>query len=80
MFFTIGFGISGLIFYHQSFIWPKWRAFSLACAIGCFMESGGRFRPFARNQLESSVKLTGTKVTSADSSYPKILSATSVSS
>ncbi|TKA21775.1 hypothetical protein B0A50_08696 [Salinomyces thailandicus] len=41
MFFTIGFGISGLIFYHQSFIWPKWRAFSLACAIGCFMESGG---------------------------------------
>ncbi|KAI7116014.1 hypothetical protein KC316_g19031 [Hortaea werneckii] len=41
LFFAIGFGITALIFSHESLIWPKWRAYSLACAIGCLMESGG---------------------------------------
>ncbi|KAI7213259.1 RTA1-domain-containing protein [Hortaea werneckii] len=41
LFFAIGFGITALVFSHESLIWPKWRAYSLACAIGCLMESGG---------------------------------------
>ena len=42
--FIIGFVISTLIFYHQSWIWPKWRFYSLVCAFGCFMEAGGKIR------------------------------------
>jgi len=42
LFFTVNFAISALVFYHQAFIWPKWRAYSLACAIGCLMEAGGQ--------------------------------------
>jgi hypothetical protein len=36
--------ISALIFYHQVLFWPKWRAFSIACVIGCLMEAGGRWK------------------------------------
>lgn len=39
--FIIGFAISTLIFYHESFVWPKWRFYSLVCAVGCLMEAGG---------------------------------------
>ncbi|KAF2769166.1 RTA1 like protein family [Teratosphaeria nubilosa] len=41
LFFTIAFSISGAIFVVQAFVWPKWRVFSWACALGSFMEVGG---------------------------------------
>jgi hypothetical protein len=39
--FIATFAISFLIFYHQSFVWPKWRFYSLIMAFGCLMESLG---------------------------------------
>ena len=39
--FIAAFAISFLAYYHQSFVWPKWRFYSLIMAFGCLMESLG---------------------------------------